>query len=442
MSEQEFPITHELLFSPAKINTYLDVEVVEVDYHSLFLNFILVDFGDLMLFKPEYTNVYTFDIKSQIEVSFEQARELFLQRLDIAMFAQGKEIVLSKESNLIYKAIKAFLESPFFPQNSFTIQYLFTCKLTIQVFKRIPMQMGLGGGSSNAGTALVYLGKILCPVVAEFEQLVRGLVTVGSDVPVFVYGISGFYRGRGEIYVNQHELLKYCQADGSLVTNLNHEELVANYQVERDLSFSQGDFKVVRDYNQSFERTFNLYHWQAQEQLKHLELDNSEILTNSSLELAKKLHNAYLQHELQSQWRNQLLKSSTEQLSEPLVIALPHQQRNDTTKIFAKLRQMYNQGLISYTNLSQRVTAHYHATTGWYNVFEHYLGLEKFANSDLNEIFTLTGTGAASFASTARLLNEQVTSRDLLMQYIMQPQNFDFDLIGCHPLPMSSNYCS
>jgi len=60
---------------------------------------------------------------------------------------------------------------------------------TLRVIKRIPMGGGLGGGSSDAATALLALNRLWgCGLsVARLAEL--GLA-LGSDVPVFVHGAS------------------------------------------------------------------------------------------------------------------------------------------------------------------------------------------------------------------------------------------------------------
>lgn len=64
--------------------------------------------------------------------------------------------------------------------------------------KDIPMAAGLGGGSSDAATALTGLSTLwnLDLTVSELAQLGERL---GSDVPFFFYGPSAFVEGRGEI---------------------------------------------------------------------------------------------------------------------------------------------------------------------------------------------------------------------------------------------------
>jgi 4-diphosphocytidyl-2-C-methyl-D-erythritol kinase len=69
--------------------------------------------------------------------------------------------------------------------------------VAIELRKRIPMQGGLGGGSSDAATVLVALNELWgggCPT-AELAELGLGL---GADVPVFVHGRAAWAEGVGE----------------------------------------------------------------------------------------------------------------------------------------------------------------------------------------------------------------------------------------------------
>ena len=69
--------------------------------------------------------------------------------------------------------------------------------VAIEVHKRIPVQGGLGGGSSDAATVLVALNQLWgCDLDAgELATLGLGL---GADVPVFVHGHSAWAEGVGE----------------------------------------------------------------------------------------------------------------------------------------------------------------------------------------------------------------------------------------------------
>ncbi len=68
---------------------------------------------------------------------------------------------------------------------------------SLRVTKRIPMGGGLGGGSSDAATTLLALNHLWATGLTP-EKLADIGLTLGSDVPVFVYGSSAWAEGRGE----------------------------------------------------------------------------------------------------------------------------------------------------------------------------------------------------------------------------------------------------
>ncbi|MBK8817098.1 MAG: 4-(cytidine 5'-diphospho)-2-C-methyl-D-erythritol kinase [Methylococcaceae bacterium] len=73
------------------------------------------------------------------------------------------------------------------------------CKqgVRIEVEKNLPMGGGLGGGSSDAATTLVVLNKLWDLDLTEEKLLAMGL-SLGADVPVFIYGYSSWGEGVGE----------------------------------------------------------------------------------------------------------------------------------------------------------------------------------------------------------------------------------------------------
>jgi len=73
------------------------------------------------------------------------------------------------------------------------------CRLgaDIAVEKRIPMGGGLGGGSSDAATVLLALNRLWNTGLTR--EALSGLgLTLGADVPVFVFGRNAFAEGVGE----------------------------------------------------------------------------------------------------------------------------------------------------------------------------------------------------------------------------------------------------
>ena len=67
----------------------------------------------------------------------------------------------------------------------------------IELEKKIPMGGGLGGGSSDAATTLLALNR-LWELNLSRERLMQLGLTLGADVPVFVYGENAFAEGVGE----------------------------------------------------------------------------------------------------------------------------------------------------------------------------------------------------------------------------------------------------
>lgn len=78
------------------------------------------------------------------------------------------------ESNLVMRAARA----------------VNAANVAIHLRKRIPAGGGLGGGSSNAATTLLELGRERLPEIA---------LSLGSDVPFFLLGGTAYATGRGEV---------------------------------------------------------------------------------------------------------------------------------------------------------------------------------------------------------------------------------------------------
>ena len=70
-------------------------------------------------------------------------------------------------------------------------------KARISIKKHIPVGMGLGGGSSDAATALLGL-NILWGLEFSLERLAKIASSLGSDVAFFLWGGTALAQGRGE----------------------------------------------------------------------------------------------------------------------------------------------------------------------------------------------------------------------------------------------------
>lgn len=70
-------------------------------------------------------------------------------------------------------------------------------KIRISIEKRLPLQGGLGGASSNAVATMLALEKVLKLRLASADRL-RIAAEVGSDLPLFLIGGTVLGTGRGE----------------------------------------------------------------------------------------------------------------------------------------------------------------------------------------------------------------------------------------------------
>ena len=70
--------------------------------------------------------------------------------------------------------------------------------LKIHLFKRIPSQAGLGGGSSNAAYTLMGVDKLFDLRFSQ-QKLLELATELGSDVPFFLTGGAASARGRGAL---------------------------------------------------------------------------------------------------------------------------------------------------------------------------------------------------------------------------------------------------
>jgi 4-diphosphocytidyl-2-C-methyl-D-erythritol kinase len=153
--------------SPAKLNLFLYITGRREDgYHNLQTLFQFLDYGDTL--------------------SIETRNDGMLQLLT------GVEGVPDEE-NLIIRAARLLMAEA---ERLGTLPEGAGANLSVE--KKLPMGGGLGGGSSNAATALVALNHLWKTGLSE-DQLAALGITLGADVPVFVRGHAAFAEGVGEI---------------------------------------------------------------------------------------------------------------------------------------------------------------------------------------------------------------------------------------------------
>ena len=103
-------------------------------------------------------------------------------------------ITSSPDQNLVIKAAK-LLQSEFSSRLKVG-QGLKGLKFTLT--KNLPSSAGLGGGSSNAATALILCNN-LWELGLTLPELVPFAAKLGADVPFFLYGGTYFAEGIGEV---------------------------------------------------------------------------------------------------------------------------------------------------------------------------------------------------------------------------------------------------
>ena len=150
-------------FSPAKINLFLRILRRRCDgYHELASLFQAIDLGDWLTFTLAEADQFT-----------------------------CSDATLSCDSsNLVSKAVALFrLKSG--------LQF----NIKIHLEKKIPVQAGLGGGSSNAATTLWALNA-LHNHPFTLQELQSWSSEIGSDIPFFFSQGTAYCTGRGEVVRN------------------------------------------------------------------------------------------------------------------------------------------------------------------------------------------------------------------------------------------------
>lgn len=144
--------------APAKINLYLKVTGRRDNgMHELDTAFAYVDIADRLTISPA----------SELTISCSSAH------------LQGKK-------NLVYRVLTAMRET-----------FSVTTGLDIHIEKHIPEQAGLGGGSSDAATAIMAAND-LWQLGCAADELIRFATPFGADIPCFLFGRASTARGIGD----------------------------------------------------------------------------------------------------------------------------------------------------------------------------------------------------------------------------------------------------
>ena len=108
----------------------------------------------------------------------------------------GKDGVPDGPGNIAWKAANALLG----PDNS-------SQGIEIAITKNIPVAAGLGGGSSDAATVLMGMNELLALGLSDRRLMEIG-VTLGADVPFFIFKKTALAEGIGEALTVMPEMPK------------------------------------------------------------------------------------------------------------------------------------------------------------------------------------------------------------------------------------------
>ncbi|MDM5176230.1 4-(cytidine 5'-diphospho)-2-C-methyl-D-erythritol kinase [Massilia sp. DJPM01] len=151
--------------APAKLNLFLHVNGRRADgYHLLQTVFQMVDHGDLL----------HFDLR---------ADERIVRTIDVPG--------VPEQGDLIVRAL-LLLQAAYKRRHG-----RLPPGIDVAIDKRLPMGGGLGGGSSDAATALM-AANALWEAGFSREELMALALPLGADIPFFIFGQTAFAEGVGE----------------------------------------------------------------------------------------------------------------------------------------------------------------------------------------------------------------------------------------------------
>jgi 4-diphosphocytidyl-2-C-methyl-D-erythritol kinase len=207
----------QTFLAPAKINLFLHITGQRADgYHTLQSVFQLLDFYDTIHLKVTKNN-------------------------------EIKRVNHANNSNYNVPASQCLCALA-----ASALQCETGCKFGVEyaVDKRIPMGGGLGGGSSDAATVLLALNHLWQTNLSR-QDLMRIGLTLGADVPVFIFGQTAWAEGIGEILSPVNLPKQYQDQYYVVITPLIHvstAQVFANSSLTKDTKplkiadFSSGAF--------------------------------------------------------------------------------------------------------------------------------------------------------------------------------------------------------
>ncbi len=194
--------------APAKINLHLAVTGKTPNgYHTLDTSFVYADAGDT----------------------------LHIGEAD-ALCVTCSDQRLNGRNNLVFRVLEGM-------RNAFNV----TRGLEVYIEKTLPVQAGLGGGSSDAATAII-AANALWSLNADSKTLIQFATPFGADIPCFLFGRASRATGVGE----QQEPLDIGMKDAHLVLahpgiGLSTADVFSRYDSTRETDAVQLTPPEVKD---------------------------------------------------------------------------------------------------------------------------------------------------------------------------------------------------
>lgn len=139
-------------------------------------------------------------------------------------------------------------------------KYGFTNGFNIKIEKNIPVQAGMGGGTSDAAEVIKAINSIM-NINAPLKELEPLAMEVGSDVVYSLYSTLSRIQGTGEIYNKIEKTFKYPILIVKPKSGIKTKECFELYNKDKDnisldvidklIDNIEKDLKIVRNYSKN-----------------------------------------------------------------------------------------------------------------------------------------------------------------------------------------------
>lgn len=201
----------------AKVNLFLEIkERLNNGYHDLRMIMQGISLHDDIDIKPNSLGIIRLSLINETDFTDSQLR------------------MLSGSNNIVYKVSEALLN-----------KYLPGAGADIKIYKRIPMEAGLGGGSSDAASTLLGLNWCFDLGLKTDELSVIGL-PFGADIPFCLKGGLAIVEGIGEKIVKLPTTKRLYFVIAKPDIGISTKEAYSYYDKHMDKHLLEKDFDGLR----------------------------------------------------------------------------------------------------------------------------------------------------------------------------------------------------